>query len=289
MSVNPNAQQAAHDPHGEPHAPKPSPLHVFLDHLQENPTTYAAGVLVVVLALFAGLIWNGSVAARDRAVMSDYAKAVIVTEDPALRATELERLASQNNGRWTAEIVYMAAEADATQGNLDKAKAGFERVLAEFGSSEYASRAADGLAFLAENKGDYASALGQYTEIATKYANTLTGRIVYNKIGRVHEALNDPKAALDAYTKQTEVFPDSEAAKAAQEAIDRLKSAFPTLDGSVAPAPAAEAAPAAETAPAPEAAPVVEAAPAPEAAPAAEAPATEAPAAAAAPAETPAQ
>lgn len=262
---------------------KPSAFTKAMAHVLENPTTYAAGVLIVVLVLFAGMMWKGLAAANDRNVMSDYAKALVQTEDPAIRATELGRLAEGASGRWAPEIVYMAAEAAAAQGMNDKAEQGFQRVLAEFGKSEFASRAADGLGFLAENKGDNAAALQKYTEVATQYPDTLTGRLVYNKIGRVQEALGNPKAALEAYTKQGEVFPDSLAATAAAEAAERLKSMHPELaDAPVAPAetpaPAAEA-PAAEATPAAAPAPEAPAAAA-ETTPATEAPAADAPAAA---------
>jgi len=272
-------QEHPHDhPHAEHDHQPVSPLTKAWLHLAENPTTYAAGVLIIVLALFAGLIWNGAVEANDRTIMTNYAKALVDTEDPAVRAANLQNLADTASGRWAAEIIYMAAEANAAQGINDKAEAGFKRVLAEFPASDFASRAADGLAFLLENKGDNAGALAQYTEVATKYADKLSGKLVYNKIGRVQEALGNPKAAVEAYTKQGEVFPDSVAATTAQEALDRLKGSNPDLfpaqpDTAVAPAPEAAAAPAVEAAPAAEATPAP--APAAETAAPAEAPAPE--------------
>lgn len=263
-----------------------SDLGRFLLHVRENPTVYAAGLLLTVLAILAGFVWRGSVQASERNVMSDYAAALLETEDEAIRATKLEQLAEQVSGRWAPEVVYMAGESALSQGATDKAAAAFERVLKDFPQSEYASRAAEGQAYIAESKGDFQAALAGYQGVAEKYGATFTGKLQQNNIGRVQEALKNFQGAVDAYKKQQEVFPDSMAAAKAKEALDRLKSEHPELFPAETPAPAADAAaatPDTAATPAPAPAPAAEApaaAPAEAPAPAAEAPAT--------PAETPA-
>ena len=262
---------------------KQSDLARFILHLRENPTLYAAGALLAVLAVFAGLVWRGAAESKEKQVMTDYAAALVDTEDEAIRATKLEQLAQSVSGPWGAEIVYMSGEAALSQGANDKAEAAFNRVLAEFPGSEYASRATEGLAFIKEAKGDHAGAATAYAEVATKYVGSFTAKLQPNNIARVKEASGDFAGAVEAYKQQLTVFPDSQAAIRAQEALDRLKAAHPDLfpaevpaaDAAVAPeaAPAVEAAPAAEVAPAADAAPApTEAAPAPaaEAAPAAQ-------------------
>lgn len=265
-----------------------SDLGRFLLHVRENPTVYAAGLLLTVLAVLAGFVWRGSVEASQRTVMSDYAAALLETEDEAIRATKLEQLAEQVSGRWAPEVVYMSGEAALSQGATEKAAAAFERVLKDFPQSEYASRAAEGQAYIAESKGDFQAALTGYQGVAEKYGATFTGKLQQNNIGRVQEALKNFQGAVDAYKKQQEVFPDSVAAGKAKEALDRLKLEHPELFPADAPAPAADAAVTPDTAVTPAPAPAAEAAPAE--APAAAvvetpAPAAEAPAA---PAEAPA-
>ncbi len=245
---------------------KQSDVARFIMHLRENPTLYAAGVLLAVLAVFAGLVWRGAAESKEKQVMTDYAAALVDTEDEAIRATKLEQLAESVSGPWGAEIVYMSGEAALSQGANDKAEAAFNRVLAEFPGSEYASRATEGLAFIKEAKGDHAGAAAAYAEVATKYAGSFTAKLQPNNIGRVKEASGDFAGAVEAYKQQLTVFPDSQAAIRAQEALDRLKAAHPALFPAEVPAPDAAIAPAAEAAPAVEAAPAAEAAPAPEAA-----------------------
>lgn len=240
-----------------------SDLGRFLLHVTENPTLYAAGLLLVVVAVFAGLVWRNAVQSSEKTVMTTYAEALVDTEDPAIRATKLETAAQNANGRWSAEVAYMAGEAALAQGTYDKAEAHFNRVLKDFSSSEYVSRAAEGLAYIAESKGDLKAALAAYQDVATKYEKTFTGKLQQNNIGRVQEGLNDFAGAVAAYKKQIEIFPDSRAAAKAQAALDRLKGSHPELfpeekkaeaapvvDGAAAPAPA-EAAPAEAPAPAP--------------------------------------
>lgn len=267
----------------------------FVLHFRENPTVYAAGLLLVVLAIFAGLIWRGSVASSDRKVMSEYAMALTDTEDEAIRASKLEALAQNTSGRWAAEVAYMAGETALSQGAYDKAEAAFNRVINEFGSSDYVARATEGLAFIKESKGDLQGALAGYQGVADKFKESFSGRLQPNNIGRVQEALNNPAGAVEAYKQQIAIFPDSRAAAKAQEALDRLKALHPELfpeeqkpvEAAPAPdtavAPALEAAPAAAApAPAETPAPAADSAPAPAETPA---PAAET---APAPAETPA-
>lgn len=231
---------------------KDSDIGRFVLHIRENPTAYAAGLLLIVLAIFAGLFWRNASRAAEERVMSDYAAAVVDTEDEAIRATKLETVAQSTSGRWAPEVVYMSGEAALAQAAYDKAEAAFNRVLKEFPQSEYASRAAEGLGYIAEAKGDLKAALQTYQDVATKYEKTFTGKLQQNNVGRVQEALGDFAGAVAAYQKQISAFPDSKAAARAQEALDRLKDSHADLfpEEKKAEAPAAAAAPAPAPAPA---------------------------------------
>lgn len=116
-----------------------------------------SAVGVAASILLAGLVLRANASVADRKIMTEYAKA-LEQEDAAAQVTALEPLA-QKGGRWTAEIVYMLGEAAVRARQYDKAGEAFNRVKTEFGTSEYAPRAVEGLAFLEENKGNADAAL----------------------------------------------------------------------------------------------------------------------------------
>ena len=124
----------------------------FILHVRENPTVYAAGLLLALLAIFAGLVWRNAMHSSDLRGMTDYAAALVDTEDEAIRATKLEQAAEHASGRWAPEVNYMAGEAALAQAAYDKAETAFKRVLSDYPQSEYASRAAEGLALIRDRK-----------------------------------------------------------------------------------------------------------------------------------------
>ncbi len=196
-------------------------------YVRENPLLAGAAVGVVALILLAGLMLRVNASAADRKIMTEYAKA-LEQEDAAAQVTALEPLA-QKGGRWTAEIVYMLGEAAVRAQQYDKAGAAFNRVKTEFGTSEYAPRAAEGLAFLEENKGNADAALAGYKEVMEKWSTTFVGRCQWLNIARVQEGKGDLKAAVEAYQAQAKGFPDSGVASKAEEALARLKKGHPEL------------------------------------------------------------
>lgn len=202
-------------------------LQRWLRHVQENPVLYGAVLVFVALCGVAGLLYRMNVAASERAFMTRYAAALEI-EDSKARLVELELLAQENN-RWTPEIVYLAGETAVRAQAYDQAEAAFKRVREEFANSEYAATALDGMAFIAENRGGYEQALALYQEAAGNYANTFTGRRQALNIGRVQERLGDLEAAVASYESQLEMFPDSNTAGEAREALDRLKKEHPEL------------------------------------------------------------
>ncbi|MBI2422195.1 MAG: tetratricopeptide repeat protein [Candidatus Hydrogenedentes bacterium] len=251
-------------------------------HFLEHPWQYVAGAAFLLFCGLAGALYSVNADLVNRKAATGYARAMVAEED-ATRMKELEAL-GDTAGIWTAEVVYMAAEAAVRATEYDKAKELFQHVLDKFPESEWAPAAADGLAFLKENSGDLAGALAGYQEIQTKYESTFIGRLQPAKIARVQEALGNVQAAVESYRTQTSLWPDSQAAQKAERELQRLKTKHPELFPEEA-APASDvsaAAPAGATEAVPAVAAPVEAAPAAEAAPAevvpVEAPAEAAPA-----------
>jgi len=225
--------------------PRLKELRNVVMHMQENPLLYAAGVVLVLVSIFAGLAWRVASNLNEQRIMTEYASAVSNTEDEAARAAKLEQLAKGNNGQLSAEVLYMAGETAIGQKNYDAARDAFTKVVSGHASSEFAPRAAEGLGWLLENAGDNAGALAAYQEVEAKWGGSFTGKLQQLNIARVQEKLGDFAKAKEAYEAQKMRFPDSRAAALADEALERLKGShadlFPAEAAPEAAAPAAEA------------------------------------------------
>ena len=202
-------------------------LRKLLMHIEENPMIYVAAVAFVVLCFVAGILVRVNSRVSDVAVMTQYAKAM-EKEDPKQKLAALSEVAAKNS-RWTAEALYLKAETAIRAQELATAEEAFNQVLSSFPTSEYAPRAKEGLAFLAENKGNLDAALAAYTEVKDKWPNTFEARRQSINIARVLESKGDLKAAIEAYQAQVTGFPDSHAATKAEAALKRLQSAHPDL------------------------------------------------------------
>lgn len=192
-----------------------------LAYARENPLIVGAAAGVVVLILLAGWLFRMTASIADEEIMTRYAKA-LENEDAPAQVTELEALA-QEGGRWTAEVLYMLGEAAIRAQQYDKSEQAFKRVTAEYGTTEYAPRAAEGLAFLEENKGNADAALAGYKGVMDTWPNTFAGRCQWYNIARVQESKGDFKAAVEAYQAQIKGFPDSHISERSEEALARLK------------------------------------------------------------------
>lgn len=269
-------------------------------YVLENPKQVAVIAGVVVLCIVATVLYRISSRAADHAVMTEYAAAMTTIEDPAERVRALGNLLDRGAGRWEEEVTYMMGESAIQAKEYDKAREILSRVLTEFPQSEFAPRAAEGIAFLDENAGKNEEALKSYQEIKDKWKDTLTGKLQPLNIARVYESMGSIDKAIAAYNEEKQVFPDSSAARKADFELRRLKEAHPDLFPKEEEKPAAPATsvPAGTVvvpapAPAPSATPATPATPAPAepAAPTAPTPApaeSTAPAAPISPAPTPA-
>jgi tetratricopeptide (TPR) repeat protein len=208
------------------HTPK-SEWDRLLAHVIANPWMYIGGAAFVVLCVVAGLAVRATSGAAAEKTDSAYA-AALVEEDPAKRLEQLEAFAPEA-GRWTAEVVYLAAETAVEAGQPDKARELFERVGKEFGKSPYAGRALDGLAFLAEGGGDFQKALELYQRVANEFPGEFLSRRKPYDIGRMQEKLGLLKEAAESYGQQQGMFPDSVVAGEAEQALTALKTAHPDL------------------------------------------------------------
>lgn len=210
-------------------------------YIIENPKQVAAIVVVVILAVLAGLGFRAYSQSSKRTVMTEYAAAQLVKE-PAERLRALGAVLDSGAGSWTAEVLYMMAETAVEAKEYDKARDLFNRVRSEFPQTEFTSRAVFGLAFLDENAGKNEEALKGYQELRDKWATSLEAKRAPLSMGRVYESLGQLDKAVAAYTDQGKVFAGSAAAQQAEMNLARLKSEHPELFPKEAPKSEGEAA-----------------------------------------------
>lgn len=235
----------------------------FVRKFKENPVMYVAAAGFVVVCIIAGFAFRTFSQSSAKSAMTKLAQAM-ETEDPALRATELESAAK---GPVAAEAIYMMGEAAFDAKEYDKAKAAFERVRKEFSNAPFVPDAVEGLGAIAENAGQFDQAIASYKEIIEKWPTSFAKRRQQMNIARCQEAAGNLKDAIAAYKAQVQEFPGSSLEKDANTALDRLRASNPDLFPKEEPKPAEDAAKAAP-----------DAAPADDAAKPAEKPAEEKPA-----------
>ncbi|MFP4501638.1 MAG: tetratricopeptide repeat protein, partial [Candidatus Hydrogenedentota bacterium] len=196
-------------------------VQALAERVRENPLIAVATVGFLALVLAVGLLIMVANHASTVEANTDFADA-LQTEDPALRLTQLERVAKQQDTH-SATAAYLAGETAIRAQQYEEARANFERVLDEHGDSEYAPRAAEGLAFLLENDGKLEEALAAYQQIIEDYPDSYTATTLPRHIGALLEELDRPKEAIEFYMEQFRRFPKGQVTAEAMQAISTLQ------------------------------------------------------------------
>ncbi len=202
-----------------------SEWNAWLEHIRENPLLYVAAGVFILIAAMAGVLYRVNVQAQQARVVSQYARAM-QTEDPGVRAAELEQLAAEARGL-REEILYMAAESAFDAGEYEQAGELFQTLRQEYPGGEFAPFAVEALGNLAEEEGDYEEALRLYEEVVEMWPETLPGKRAYYAMGRVHEQQDAIEEAIAAYEEQLTIFPGSHQASRARTALARLDVEHP--------------------------------------------------------------
>ena len=194
---------------------------------KENPVLYAAVAGFILVCIVAGIVYRVGTQSFSRSAMTKFANAV-ETQDPALRAAEMQPLA-EGRGRMAAQALYMMGEAGYEAKEYDKAKEVFERLRNEFPDSRFVPDAVEGLGAIAENAGQYDQAIAYYKEIIDKWPGSFARRRQQLNIGRSQEAAGNLKEAVQAYQDQVDKFPGSSFEKDAKSVLERLRISNPDL------------------------------------------------------------
>lgn len=198
-----------------------------LAYVKENPRQVAGGAVFLLVCIVAGGFYSLWGMITDREKTTEYA-AALAEEDPGIRASELRNVALEDT-RWRAEALYLSGEASIEAKAYEEARTAFKQVVSEYGKTEYAAPAAEGLAFLDENNGNLKDALAGYKGVFETYSDTFIARRQPYNIARVQEALDQLPEAIENYKLQSERFPESSVAALSDQALARLKSDHPDL------------------------------------------------------------
>lgn len=117
--------------------------------------------------------------------------------------------------------IYQAAYLDYTKGNYDLAIAGFKDYLNKFPEAEFAGNAQYWIAESLYSMGKYDEAVPEFDKVITKYASSPKVPGALLKKGYALDALKRPKDAKEAYQELIKKYPDSEAAKLAEERLKK--------------------------------------------------------------------
>jgi len=210
------------------HSDQPEEVRRVLEHLQENWKLYVAGTVFLVLAIVAGILMRISAGIANREAATQYAVAVIESEEPAVQIAELQRL-TERRTPWTEEQLYLLGETALQEEDYEQAEQALARLREEFPQSRHLPDATEALAFLAERRGDLEAALAGYRQVMDQWPNTFAGRRQPYNIARVHEEQGDLEGAAAAYQQQMEMFPGSQISQRADDALARLHSVHPEL------------------------------------------------------------
>jgi len=202
-------------------------LERLYQHMLENPWLYVGGVVFVVVCVLAGIGVQAATRSSAARTAEGYVRAAL-TEDPAARMDALAA-AAENAGKWADEALYLAGEAAIESENYDKAREFFNSLCEKYPRSTYVPRAKDGLSFIEEAEGKTDQALEGYKKLVLDFPTDYLAQLRWYDIGRLQEKAGALQDAVESYRRQTEVFPETTAARRAQGALDRLKKDHPEL------------------------------------------------------------
>jgi predicted negative regulator of RcsB-dependent stress response len=162
-----------------------------------------------------GMPGNAQASARDEAIKT-YEK--VIQEYPSTKAAQLSLMAY-------GDLSYEG-------GDYDKAIELYERALSAFTGERIIQKLIwNGLGQAQEAKKDYEAAAGYFAKM-TEGPDTFLQADAYYNLGRMKEATNDQRGALDAYKKALETTDDTAGFRMVEERVRRLEAVVGTPEPS---------------------------------------------------------
>jgi tetratricopeptide (TPR) repeat protein len=196
-------------------------------HVQDRPGLYIGAIAFVLVVFAATGIYRAMQASTLRTASTDYA-AALATEDPAARTAALAAVA-KSGSQFAARALYLQGESALDAGDHEGARAAFEELRDRFPGFEFVPDAVEGLGFIDEDTGQFASARKLYEEVASKWPESAAALRQPFNIARSYEGESNLTSAVEQYRKQIEAFPGSTVAVRAQQRLDELRESNPDL------------------------------------------------------------
>jgi tol-pal system protein YbgF len=117
--------------------------------------------------------------------------------------------------------------ADYYNGQYDLCVSGFQMYLKTFPKSELAHEAQYLIGECLFLEGNHQDAVAAYNEVIANYARSTSAGNAYYKRGIALERLGQADRARESYEGAVKNFPDSDAARLAQQALTRLNKGRP--------------------------------------------------------------
>jgi tetratricopeptide (TPR) repeat protein len=204
----------------------------FLSKNQKSFIGVLVGVVVVALA-FAGFRYFSGVSERKAYAMfeqarSSYVSGLLASGKPSSQEetikkleTVLDEYPSTTAARFSL-LVY--GDVSYQQGDYDKAIELYNKALGRFKGEEVIPKLIwNGLGHAYEGKRDYTSAAANFREITVAQGEFMKADAFYN-LGRMLEAIDDRKGALEAYEQAVQLRDNPTSFSVAEEKILRLKA-----------------------------------------------------------------
>jgi tol-pal system protein YbgF len=118
--------------------------------------------------------------------------------------------------------MYDTAWTDYTSGQWELCVTGFDQYLRTFPKSELADEAQLYIGECNYASGKHQEAVQAYTQVITVYPRSQSAAPAYYKRGLAFENLKQPDRARESFEAVVKNFPDSDAARLAKQALDRL-------------------------------------------------------------------
>jgi len=208
--------------------PKRNDLAAVINHAKENPLLWSAGAVFLAAVILVGVFYRINTDIRTRKAATEYARAVLGAEDPAVRATELSSVDTPD-ASLAALALYMNGQAALDAEDYDEAAETLETVRTKYPESKVAPESVAALGFIAEENGDYEKALSYYLEVSEKWPESFSAYLQPLNIGRCYEKLGQLEKAVAAYRDQVNLFYGSNPAAEAENALNRLRNSHPEL------------------------------------------------------------
>jgi tetratricopeptide (TPR) repeat protein len=188
---------------------------------------WAAAIGFIIVCALAGVFYRMQSARAELNATTELARA-LKAEEPADRVAALAPLTDKKSAV-TAEALYLRGEIAIEANDFDAAKASFEKLRAEYPEFSFTPDAVEGLGFLAEENEDYDAAIQHYQDLTASWPESYAARRQPFNIARTQERAGRIEDAIASYRDQLEVFPGSNIASRAQQALDRLRADHPDL------------------------------------------------------------